>query len=84
MLRTMRIKITEEPLERSFIQQQLIRKTTKSSSHGEIPPLSIEEGLNRNFVYHAIITALDSLKIHLKKKVNLHFQDCQQRDYAGH
>ncbi len=62
MLRTMRIKITEEPLERSFIQQQLIRKTTKSSSHGEIPPLSIEEGLNRNFVYHAIITALDSLK----------------------
>ena len=63
MLNTMRIKTAEEPVQRSFIQQQMMRnKPDTLPLRNEIPPLSIEDGLNRNFVYHAITTTLDSLK----------------------
>lgn len=64
MLRTMRIRsVADEPIERSFIQQQLMRnQPEKTDPASEIPPLGMEEGLNRNFVYHAITTTLDSLK----------------------
>lgn len=64
MLQTMRIKsFTEAPVERSFIQQQFLRNQTSQNVHpSDIPPLTTEEGLNRNFVYHAITTTLDSLK----------------------
>lgn len=64
MIQTMRIKsFTETPVERSFIQQQLFRNQAALPIHpSDIPPLTTEEGLNRNFVYHAITTALDSLK----------------------
>lgn len=64
MLQIMRIKpISEAPVERSFIQQQLYRNP--SAIHpDQIPPLTIEQGLNRNFVYHAITNTLDSLKTH--------------------
>ncbi|HOV71525.1 MAG TPA: tetratricopeptide repeat protein [Dysgonamonadaceae bacterium] len=67
MLQTMRIKpASEKPVERSFIQQQLNRNP--SAIHpDEIPPLTIEQGLNRNYIYHAITTTLDSLKTHNKE-----------------
>ncbi|RNC65379.1 lipopolysaccharide assembly protein LapB [Proteiniphilum sp. X52] len=63
MLNIMRVKTAEGPVQRSFIQQQMTRnKPDTSPPSAKIPPLSIEEGLNRNFVYHAITTTLDSLK----------------------
>lgn len=64
MLQTMLIKpATEKPVERSFIQQQLMKdKPDNSAPLHEIPPLSIHDGLNRNFVYHAITSTMDSLK----------------------
>lgn len=64
MLQTMRIKpASEKPVERSFIHQQLYRNP--SAIHPDrIPPLTIEQGLNRNYIYHAITTTLDSLKTH--------------------
>src|SRR5690554_4517912 len=62
LLQTMQIRKRSEPLERSFIQQQLMRNQPDTALHAnEIPPLSIEGGLNRNLVYHAITTMLDSL-----------------------
>lgn len=63
MLNTMRIKTAEVPVQRSFIQQQMMRNNPDTIPQPDkIPPLSIEDGLNRNFVYHAITTTLDSLK----------------------
>lgn len=63
LLQTMQIRKRTEPVERSFIQQQMMRNQPETALHAdEIPPLSTEEGLNRNFVYHAITTTLDSLK----------------------
>lgn len=63
MLNTMRVKTAEEPVQRSFIQQQMTRNRPDiAPTPDKIPPLTIEEGLNRNFVYHAITTTLDSLK----------------------
>lgn len=64
MLQTMRVKaLSDKPVERSFIQQQLLRGKKEEIPHpSQIPPLSIEQGLNRNFVYHAITSTLDSLK----------------------
>lgn len=63
MIQTMRIKPTsEKPVERSFIQQQLMRnQPTNTPKRTDIPPLSTEDGLNRNLVYHAITTTVDSL-----------------------
>ena len=59
----MRIKKKSAPAERSFIQQQMMRNLPDNALQpDEIPPLSIEDGLNRNFIYHAITTTLDSLK----------------------
>jgi len=67
MLQIMRIKpISEKPVERSFVQQQLYRNP--SAIHpDQIPPLTVEQGLNRDFIYHAITTTLDSLKTHDKE-----------------
>lgn len=64
MVQTMRIKqVSQKPVKRSFIQQQLLgNKIDDVAPPKQIPPLSIEEGLNRNFVYHAITTTLDSIK----------------------
>lgn len=63
LLQTMLItSTTDTPVERSFVQQQLYRnKSQNLSSSGNIPPLSIEQGLNRNLVYHAITSTIDSL-----------------------
>ncbi|MDR2815917.1 MAG: tetratricopeptide repeat protein [Proteiniphilum sp.] len=63
MLNTMCIKTVEEPVQRSFIRQQITSNQPDTAQRSEhIPPLSIEGGLNRNSVYHAITTTLDSLK----------------------
>lgn len=62
MLQTMHIKTDSKPVERSFIQQQMMRNKPHVLHPEDIPPLSIEEGLNRNLVYHAITSTLDSLK----------------------
>lgn len=63
MLQTMRVKPTsEKPVERSFIQRQMMRNQPENTVHAEIPPLTVKEGLNRNFVYHAITTTMDSLQ----------------------
>lgn len=67
MLQTMLVKpITEKPVERSFTQQQMMQNTPDSTVQQEIPPLSTEEGLNRNFVYNAIKSTMDSLKAEKK------------------
>ena len=63
MLQTMLVKpVSEKPVERSFIQQQMMRNAPEITTQYETPPLSTEEGLNRNFVYSAIKSAMDSLK----------------------
>lgn len=63
MLNTLCIKTSEEPVQRSFVQQQWARKNLYTPPRpGEVPQLSIRNGLNRNFVYHEITSTLDSLK----------------------
>lgn len=64
MLQIMQLREVEEPVERSFIQQQLMKNSSNNAvSKNELPALSIENGLNRNFVYHAITSTRDSLKL---------------------
>ena len=64
MLQIMQLREVEEPVERSFIQQQLMKNSSNNAmSKDELPALSIENGLNRNFVYHAITSTRDSLKL---------------------
>ncbi len=73
MLQTMLVKpMTEKPVERSFIQQQMMRNIPENIGQYEIPPLSTEEGLNRNFVYSTIKSTMDSLKTE-KKDTDLYF-----------
>lgn len=64
MLQVMRIKPRpQEPIERSFIQQQLNRNTTKKVNPVDDKPLlNTVEGLDRQLVYNSITTTLDSLK----------------------
>jgi len=63
MLNIMHIRTAEAPVQRSFIQQQMLRNNPDTIPKvGELPPLTTEEGLNRNLVYHAITTTLDSRK----------------------
>lgn len=63
MLQIMRIKpISKEPVERSFIQQQLMRNQPEIVVRDtEVPPLTVEDGLDRGIVYKAITAAMDSL-----------------------
>ncbi len=73
MLQTMLVKpVTEKPVERSFIQQQLLRNMPSNSAQQEIPPLSTEDGLNRNIIYSAIKTSMDSLKA-TKRDTDIYF-----------
>lgn len=63
MLQTMLVKpVSEQPVERSFIQQQLMRNSPDNTTQYKTPPLSTEEGLDRNFLYNAMKSTLDSLK----------------------
>lgn len=63
MLQIMRIKpVTEEPVQRSFIQQQLMSNQPETVVRStEIPPLTVENGLDRKLVYNAITSTMDSL-----------------------
>ncbi|CAK7056305.1 Tetratricopeptide repeat protein [anaerobic digester metagenome] len=73
MLQTMLVKpVTEKPVERSFIQQQLLRNMPENSVQQEMPPLSTEEGLNRKIIYNAIKFSMDSLKA-AKKDTDVYF-----------
>lgn len=64
MLQTMQIKKKAEPVERSFFQQQMMHKRPAAALiPNETPPLgSTADGLNRDLVYQAINSTLDSLK----------------------
>lgn len=69
MMQAMLIKpVTEKPVERSFIQQQLLRNMPESVAQQEIPPLSTVDGLNRNMIYSAIKSTMDSLKAEGKEE----------------
>lgn len=62
MLQTMQLREEEEPVERSFIQQQLFKNISDSAlAQQDIPPLTTHNGLNRNLVYNAITSVKDSL-----------------------
>ena len=65
MLQLMQVKeITQEPVERSFIQQQLMRHTHQEDSNNVSkirPPLSTVHGINREFLYNEIEKTKDSL-----------------------
>lgn len=89
MLRIMNIKKSDEPVERSFIQQQFSKRQT-SNQNTEIPPLGIENGLNRNLVYNAITNTIDSLKITMVedeftmfKTVNMEIMKILERESEG-
>jgi len=45
--------------------------TRNGAGLDEIPPLTIEDGLNRNLVYQAIINTIDSLRITPVERMNL-------------
>lgn len=64
MLQIMRVKpVTEKPVERSFIQQQLMRNQPDNVVlQSDVPPLTTKEGINRNLVYNVIKSTMDSLK----------------------
>ena len=92
LLQTMQIKKSEEPVERSFIQRQLMKNVNETVLHpSKIPPLSTENGLNRNFVYHAITSTMDSLNnvsdefddFTIFKTVNLEIIKVLERESKG-
>ncbi len=64
MLQLMQVKeITKEPLERSFIQQQLQRKLpSKDTIEITTPTLTPIHGINRELIYNSIIQTKDSIK----------------------
>lgn len=62
MMGTMRIKAAEAPVQRSYIQQQMARNRVNDPPRtNTTPSLTTREGLNRNLVYQAITSTLDSL-----------------------
>ena len=67
MLQVMQVKeSTEKPVERSFIQKQMERKSQKNDSNvtsKKIPPLETIQGVNRELIYNAIQNTKDSLRI---------------------
>lgn len=63
MLSIMRVKSNEEPIQRSFIQQQMMRSRSDSTRQADkIPPLDVRDGLNRKLVYETITQTIDSLQ----------------------
>lgn len=63
LLQLMCIKpVSSNPTGRSFTKQQLSNSEMKvATTPTTIPPLSFEDGLNRNLVYQAIKSTMDSL-----------------------
>lgn len=72
MLQVMHVKkTTEEPVERSFIQKQMQRhsnKDTSNTSAKETPPLDIYQDVNRELIYKAIESTMDSIKTTIDQK----------------
>jgi tetratricopeptide (TPR) repeat protein len=66
LLRTMHIRVpSEETVQRSFTQQQPVRTQEQTGylvSLDSIPPLSVENGVNRNLIFNAVATSIDSLQ----------------------
>lgn len=75
MLQLMQVKeFTEEPIERSFIQRQLERHIQPNDSNitkKNIPPLTMEQGVNRELIYRAIENTKDSLTTLFKDSIKL-------------
>ena len=73
MLQAMHVKeTTQEPIERSFIQKQLQRHSNKKDtidSRKKIPQLDHQDGVNRELVYTAITSTLDSLEVTIDKEL---------------
>jgi tetratricopeptide (TPR) repeat protein len=71
MLQVMHVKkTTEEPVERSFIQKQLERhskKDTSTTTTKVTPPLDVYQDVNRELVYNAIESTLDSLNTSIEQ-----------------
>ena len=72
MLQAMHIiEITEEPVERSFIQKQIERHSTNKNDTTKktkkTPPLDTLQGINRKLIYNAIENTLDSLETTINK-----------------
>ncbi len=64
LLQTMSMKKSEAPLQRSFIQQQMMRNRPEQVKKSEErPPLTPEDGLDRSLVYKAISQTIDSLHV---------------------
>ena len=65
MLQLMQVKdVTQEPVERSFIQQQLQRQSqpNDSNSTAKTPPLTPIHGIDRELLYNEIEKTKDSLQ----------------------
>ena len=73
MLQLMQVKeTTKEPVERSFIQQQLQRKLPPSDSIQKVTPsLAPIHGINRELIYNSLIETKDSLKIATQKSIGI-------------
>ena len=71
MLQEMQLKeVTEKPVERSFIQKQLERKTSKNdtvASNKKVPELGMFNGVDRELIYKAIEATKDSLNTDVRK-----------------
>ena len=73
MLQTMLIKpSTEKPIERSFIQQQMMRGVPEKTGPQQNPPLTLEGGLDRNSIYNVIMATKNTLASE-KKDTDLYF-----------
>lgn len=62
MLQVMQLKEVKEPLKRSFVQLQLMNNDSVNvPDKNMLPPLTVENGLNRNLIYDTIKSTKDSL-----------------------
>lgn len=88
MLHIMGINKSEEPVERSFIQQQMLRNKPVEQK-ADTPPLTIENGLDRSIVYNVMTAALDSLKateeddFTIFKTVNMELMKVLEKESVG-
>ncbi len=93
MLQTMQIQKADKPVERSFIQLQMMknRRDSIERSTENIPPLTVENGLNRALVYQSITHTLDSLEASTEeedeftvfKTVNREIMNVLERESKG-
>ena len=93
MLQTMQLREEIEPVERSFIQQMILKNNSDNTkSEDKLPPLTIVNGLDRNLVYETIISTKDSLNstseelndFFLFKKVNKELIEVLEKESMSH